>query len=702
MTLHGNREDSSRPLRPCWRSVLWAVPVSALLTLASTPCPSAHAHPRVSTLPPCNEAMGSGINIPVTRSFRGTGNMVSNPERGFRMEIDTACDEGGITDSIVETMHRLNLTVAQTYCYLPTTPTLNASAHDAVSTAFEVLRSAGVKALWRFAYDRDADHLGNYTADTVLGHISQLASTMQNNTDALYVLQAGFLGLWGEWHSSMHDISSNASATSAIVEAELFTMLPSDRKLNVRVPAYKLAGVLHRYPSADQGATPTPPTFSCASSASADDRDACPGAFGGITKAQCEALPGGCCFNDTVPNVPFCFLPPQFARPIRRVAPADGADRMAYGILDAASSRSNTALARVGYDNDGFMSTSNDGGTFGPQWRRSAWYIDSNSAKTAPFPATINPVNESLGTPVYSTPNTGPIVDPGYELARRESPWVPVDGEMFWKAGSMVYDPSWPARVTAEQAAWRLRDMHYSTLSLMHGYSGLDNAGPNETIDVWMRTDLDVVQLVRNRLPISPAYASVPHTGYEYVRDHLGYRLELQSATFPRVLPLDCRTTTAAHAASTTTRSSFVFNASVVNWGFAAPINPRPVLLVLLAADNASVVWTSPQSLADVRDWQPFYPGDPTYTPLEHTFGTVVDTVPSTIPGCTKGTPQGCVLPIGLFLPDARMDNLARHADQAQAFSIRFANHEDDVGWVVLPGMGAVNVMGSVTVVPAS
>ena len=70
-----------------------------------------------------------------------------------------------------------------------------------------------------------------------------------------------------------------------------------------------------------------------------------------------------------------------------------------------------------------------------------------------------------------------------YDYAVRESPWVPVDGEMFWKAGSTVYDPAWPQAVTAEQAAWRLRAMHYSTLSLVHGYNRLDNGGVNETID---------------------------------------------------------------------------------------------------------------------------------------------------------------------------------------------------------------------------
>jgi hypothetical protein len=211
-----------------------------------------------------------------------------------------------------------------------------------------------------------------------------------------------------------------------------------------------------------------------------------------------------------------------------------------------------------------------------------------------------------------------------------------MDGEMFWKAGSEVYDPTWPEAVTAEQAAFRLRAMHYSTLSLVHGFDQLDSGGVNETINRWMRTALDLPQILQARLPISPAYAAAVHTGFEYVRDHLGFRLELRTATFPSILRvLPSVTTLSPNAGGPTV--PFVFNASVVNWGFAAPINPRPLLLVLLTMNGSSVVWQSKVSLADVRDWQPYHPGDPTFTPLEYSFGGIVDGVePAKIPGCVQ------------------------------------------------------------------
>ena len=69
-------------------------------------------------------------------------------------------------------------------------------------------------------------------------------------------------------------------------------------------------------------------------------------------------------------------------------------------------------------------------------------------------------------------------------------------------------------------------------------------------------------------------------SGYEYIRDHLGYRLELRSAVLLEKLSLP---------ATSGGNISFVFEAALINWGFAAPISPRPVQLVVLAGNGAVV-----------------------------------------------------------------------------------------------------------------
>lgn len=549
---------------------------------------------------PVGSVLGEdAFDVPPEMSFlhtyTGSYDFVPNPERGFRHEFDNGCE--GISEQQIQQLKLYNLTVAQTYCYIPNATELSQETLDSVSTAFGQLRDAGVKALWRFAYDRAMPGENRYTVETVLGHIAQLQPTFSQNLDALYVLQAGFLGSWGEWHSSQLNIEANATSTSAIVEAELFSLLPPDRKLNVRVPVYKLSGVLRREGAVD--------------------------------------------------------------------------DRMGWGILDQEQSKRDTAVARVGYDNDGFMSTQGDGGTFGSTYTSRSW--DPKAAKTAPFPIQGDALSSSLATPLYRTQHGG-FIDPQYGYASRESAWLPVDGEMFWHAGHQQYDPKWPVVVAAETAAWRLREMHYSTLSLVHGYlDGIPTQMQNETIGSWMREELNTTLLGLYRLPISAGYSSVPHTGYEYIRDHLGYRLELVEASFPDRI-------------QGTPGNPFVleFSASLMNYGFAAPVNRRPVWVVLLSSNNQSLAWKSESSLADPTDWQPFLPGDPTFSVMLHTMGGSVKMVPA---GAGSVASSSGRLALGLLLPDAR--------STTAAYSMRFANAQ--VEYIDLEGHGTVNVLGTVT-----
>ena len=52
--------------------------------------------------------------------------------------------------------------------------------------------------------------------------------------------QAGFIGAWGEWHSSVHHLEDNHTALAYLVASELYKWWPrGDRQVLVRVPRYK-------------------------------------------------------------------------------------------------------------------------------------------------------------------------------------------------------------------------------------------------------------------------------------------------------------------------------------------------------------------------------------------------------------------------------------------------------------------------------
>ena len=81
---------------------------------------------------------------------------------------------------------------------------------------------------------------------------------------------------------------------------------------------------------------------------------------------------------------------------------------MAFGV--ATESKSNTAVSRIGFDNDGFMSTGTDGGTWGSQFTRASWEQNTDG-NSAPFPAMGGGLaNGSLATPTFLTEHGLPFV----------------------------------------------------------------------------------------------------------------------------------------------------------------------------------------------------------------------------------------------------------------------------------------------------
>lgn len=601
-----------------------------------------------------------------TYIYKGSASMINNPERGFRHELHPDSD-GNLSAPELEQLKQFNLTVAQTYWYLPSIPVLSEQTINGVVHTLRTLRSVGVKALFRFAYDRcNSGPIGenNYTAQTILDHIHQLAPSFRDEIDAVYVLQAGFVGCWGEWHGSRNipdPFNSIRSAVQQIIRAELFELLPADRKINLRYPALKFDVALHR---------------DCPQIDPSD-------ANGHRSNLQC----GG--FNTSAPD---------------RVLPPPPAE-MAFGVANQMNFKQNTAVARLGYDNDAFMCDQFGSGTWVggaqhdgdvPRTSRRDPRTHQNAPRDGPNGQI--PHRDSYGDPLFNSVH-GPMLDPGFKYELQESPYVPMDNEMGWNVGLKPYptdtNESWPAKVPAEVAAWRLREMHYSTMSLMHGYSHMDGNGRaktpqpnnNETIDFWMRTELNVTLASRDfRLPIGPEYAAARRSGYEYIRDHLGYRLELRSAVLPQQLHAD------ADAGVW-----FVFEAALLNWGFAAPISPRPVRLALVG-DGGQVAWSS-ESLADPRDWQPYTPGDPTFLPLLHRLRANL-TIPASALGCniesrSNSQNQSCLFNFGLYMPDMRLEQaMAKGAVDNSAYCIRLAN--DDIPWV-----GGINLMGEVVVVHA-
>ena len=187
-----------------------------------TPQPTPNPTP---TPTPNNAPMLSVQFAPSTLDF-------PNPERGFyKYAADPAKLTAYYLDSVAKDGYRLIYTPADLSAWR--NQDLPQSYLNALNEGFELMRQAGVKAVLRFAYDYEASGKDTNLAQ-VKRHIEQLKPIINRNADVIAVWQGGFIGAWGEWHSSANGLNSDANKKE--IAQALLAALPENRQLNLRYP----------------------------------------------------------------------------------------------------------------------------------------------------------------------------------------------------------------------------------------------------------------------------------------------------------------------------------------------------------------------------------------------------------------------------------------------------------------------------------
>lgn len=475
-------------------------------------------------------------NAGQTIAFRGIGpddtngtQGLYNPGRGLRLE--TAVDVEAREEDPAEELRRLSekyasdsVSLAQSYFYLTYTigRELGAEHFDRMQRYFDELQRLGKKAVVRFAYEKDFAGRAPVgpTLEQALSHLDQLKPFLEKNKDLILVVQAGVIGAWGEWHSSVHGLENSKEAMTAVLE-KLLAVVPADKQVQVRVPVYK-----------------------------------------NLLKDKPELY------------------------------------------------------KRLSFHDDFIVI------------RPDKWDGDMHEG----------------------TENFNQIV--------RESPYLTVDGELpwgFWSAGADPDSPSAGWIIDGMQTARRLFLQHFTSLSVIHNYKEQhanrrfdENNPPEYSMVVWKKTWINEDTLKKYRMPVSDRYFTrkdgrpTDRNVFDYIRDHLGYRIELQTLDMPAKLRAgkDNRVTL-----------------ELINRGFAAVADRHEVYWVLI--DKEGKVTEFPTG-ADPRDWQPFRPGDDTFTPLVHTVKAAI-ALPDKFPAGTYR--------LGLWIPDSG-ESLKHNA----RYAIRCAN----------------------------
>lgn len=171
-----------------------------------------------------------------TVTFSGTDGAVPNPERGFHEGASVADSDDDNTTSVarMESMYDDGIRLARMYVRLDDyrNGPIPQSQLDALDEVFANARAGGIKLIPRFSYNFGS--APDASVERIEQHIEQLTPTLRANADVIAVLQAGFIGAWGEWHSSTNGLTNEADR--ARVRNALLDALPDNRMAQFRYP----------------------------------------------------------------------------------------------------------------------------------------------------------------------------------------------------------------------------------------------------------------------------------------------------------------------------------------------------------------------------------------------------------------------------------------------------------------------------------
>lgn len=175
---------------------------------------------------------------------------ITNPERGlYTQKSYHSVGDGSLTSSAVKAARTAGRSLFLTLFYLTDyiESDIEQAYLDNMQATFDNLRTGGAKAIVRFAYknnEADSNKPWDASQEQVARHIEQVAPILMRNADVIYTVQAGFIGVWGEWYytSYFHYPISTAEhyADRRKVVDALLNALPKDRQVELRTPAFKM------------------------------------------------------------------------------------------------------------------------------------------------------------------------------------------------------------------------------------------------------------------------------------------------------------------------------------------------------------------------------------------------------------------------------------------------------------------------------
>ncbi|MCQ2341923.1 MAG: DUF4832 domain-containing protein [Paludibacteraceae bacterium] len=211
---------------------------------------------RKTVLSLCAMLLAVVMNAATVTYVADDNTMILNPERGFYHYSDIRFNgdgTGGLTNrsDAISACKRDQVTLLFRYFYMNKyndgSPITNKDL-QLIANDFEVARNNGLKVIVRFSYGSQgykSDNNWSFTEPSkqgMLAHMAQLKPVLAANADVIACVQAGFVGIWGEWYFSS-TFGKDWSKPNAVSDRNdiingLLDMTPADRCVQLRTVHY--------------------------------------------------------------------------------------------------------------------------------------------------------------------------------------------------------------------------------------------------------------------------------------------------------------------------------------------------------------------------------------------------------------------------------------------------------------------------------
>lgn len=184
-----------------------------------------------------------------TIKYTTTSAEIANPERGWYDHTQTVYGSYSPLNAqnLISNRENNNITLILRLFYLTGLTNQDNVPNEYLADMqadFNTIRSAGIKCIVRFAYSSSQSaSIWDAPPEIVNSHIASLKEVLYNNSDVIVGVQAGFIGVWGEWYYTKNFAGSGYMPSSTdqenrrILVENLLDIFPDHVAVQGRTPA---------------------------------------------------------------------------------------------------------------------------------------------------------------------------------------------------------------------------------------------------------------------------------------------------------------------------------------------------------------------------------------------------------------------------------------------------------------------------------